>query len=254
MQVHVDPAWIVAVLLVSIRFGAVFLMTPVLGSAQLPVHVRVFFVLALSATIVSAAGARVLDVPVQPGDLMIAALGELMVGALLAFGLFAGFGAFLFGGRLLDMQIGFGVANLIDPATKSQSPLLGTGLNLLAGLLFFAVDGHHMIVRGLAYSLERFPPGAFVGQFDLAVVVAMFGSMFTFGVALVAPVVFCLFLIDVGMAVISRTMPQVNVFFLAISIKIFAGLMILAISIQYMAPLMHRIFASIFGYWERILI
>lgn len=253
MHLHVEPAWIAAVLLVSIRFGAVFLMTPVFGSVQLPAHVRVFFVLALSATIVSAAGTRVLDMPLQPGDLVIAALGELMVGALLAFGLFAGFGAFLFGGRLLDMQIGFGVANLIDPATRHQSPLLGTALNLLAVLLFFAVDGHHLILRGLAYSLEKFPPGAFVGRFDLATVVAMFGSMFTFGIALVAPVVFCLFLIDVGMAVISRTMPQVNVFFLGISIKIFVGLMVLAISVQYMAPMMHQIFAAIFGYWERIL-
>lgn len=253
MQLHVDPAWIAAVLLVSIRFGAVFLMTPVFGSVQLPAHVRVFFVLALAATVVAAAGSRVQTVAVQPGDLVLAAVGELLVGALLAFGLFAGFGAFLFGGRLLDMQIGFGVANLIDPATRHQSPLLGTALNLLAVLLFFAVEGHHMIVRGLAYSLEKFPPGTFAGRFELAAVAAMFGGMFTFGVALVAPVVFCLFLIDVGMAVISRTMPQVNVFFLAISIKIFAGIMILALSIQYMAPLMHRIFVSIFGYWERIL-
>jgi flagellar biosynthetic protein FliR len=253
MQLHVESLWIVAVLLVSIRIGAVFVMAPVFGSVQLPAHIRAFFVLALSATMVTAAGLRAPAMTFQIGDLVIAALGELMLGALFAFGLFAGFGAFLFGGRLLDMQMGFGVANLIDPATRHQSPLLGTALNLLAVLVFFAVDGHHMIVRALAFSLERFPPGTFVGQFNLAAVVAMFGSMFTFGFALVAPVVFCLFLIDVGMAIISRTMPQVNVFVLAMSVKIFAGLMLLSLTMQTMAPLMQRIFETIFLYWERVL-
>jgi flagellar biosynthetic protein FliR len=253
MQLHIETAWIAAVLLVSIRFGTVFVMTPVFGSMQLPGRVRVFMVLALSATIVTAAGARVLQVPEQLGDLVVAALGELMLGALFAFGLFAGFAAFLFGGRLLDMQMGLGVASLIDPATRSQAPLLGTLFNMLAVMMFFALDGHHMIIRGLAYSLERFPPGAFNGQFDITAVIAMFGTMFTFGFALVAPVVVALFLIDVGMAVMSRTMPQVNIFILAVTIKIFVGLMILAVSIQYMAPLMHRIFAAIFGYWEKVL-
>jgi flagellar biosynthesis protein FliR len=253
VQLHVDLAWIAAVFLVSIRLGTVFIMTPVFGSVQLPAHIRVFLILTLSTTIVSALGLRVLVVPSQVGDLVVATLSELMLGALFAFGLFAGFGIFMFGGRLLDMQMGFGVASLIDPATRHQSSLLGTALNLLAVLLFFAADGHHMIIRGLAFSLEKFPPGTFTGQFELATVAAMFGSLFTFGFALVAPIVLCLFLIDVGVAIISRTMPQVNVFVLAISIKIIVGLALLAISVQYMAPLMQRIFASIFAYWEKVI-
>jgi flagellar biosynthesis protein FliR len=252
MQLHIETAWIAAVLLVSIRLGAVFIMTPVFGSMQLPARIRVLMVLALSASLVSAAGTRTLQVPTQLGDLVVAALGELMLGALFAFGLFAGFAAFLFGGRLLDMQMGLGVASLIDPATRSQAPLLGTLFNMLAVMLFFALDGHHLLIRAMAYSLQRFPPGAFNGRFDVTAVVAMFGSMFTFGFALVAPVVFALFLIDVGMAVMSRTMPQVNIFNLAVTLKIFVGLMMLAWSVQYMAPLIHRIFAAIFGYWERV--
>ena len=253
MQLHIETAWIAAVLLVSIRIGTVFIMTPVFGSMQMPGRIRVFLVLALSAAIVSATDTRALQVPAQVGDLVRAALGELTLGALLAFGIFAGFAAFLFGGRLLDMQMGLGVASLIDPATRSQAPLLGTLFNMLAVVVFFALDGHHMIIRGMAYSLERFPPGSFGGQFDITAVIAMFGSMFTFGFALVAPVVFALFLIDVGMAVMSRTMPQVNIFILAVTIKIFVGLVILAISVQATGPLMHRIFAAIFSYWERVL-
>ncbi len=253
MQLHVESAWIAAVLLVSIRFGTVFVMAPVFGSVQLPAHVRVFLVLALSATIVSASNIQLVEAPTQIGDLVVAAIGELIIGSVFAFGLFAGFAAFLFGGRLLDMQMGFAVANLVDPATRNQSPLIGTGLNLLAVFVFFAIDGHHLIIKGLAYSLEKFPPGAPISDLNFGPIIAMFGSIFTFGFALVAPVVFCLFLIDVGMAVVSRTMPQVNVFFLAISVKIIVGLTILALSIKFMAPLMSRIFLSIFSYWEAVL-
>lgn len=252
MQLHIDSLWIVGVILVAVRLGTVFVMTPVLGSIQLPAHIRVFMVLALSTMLVSLAGIRVPGTLLNSGDFAIAILGELMVGALLSFGLFAGFAAFLFGGRLLDMQIGFGVAGLLDPATRNQSPLIGTMLNLLAVFIFFAVDGHHMIFRGLVYSLEKIPLGTFSGEFQVGAVVAIFGRLFTFGLALVAPIVFCLFLIDIGMAVISRTMPQVNVFFLAISVKIVASFVLLAISLQYIAPLLQQIFGSIFGYWESV--
>jgi flagellar biosynthesis protein FliR len=253
MQLRVDAAWVAAIFLVAIRFGAVFAMTPVLGSVRLPAHLRIFLVLALSAALVTATRGRAPNVPMHAMDLALAAMGELAIGALLAFGLFAGFAAFLFGGRLLDMQIGVGVASLLDPATRNQSPLIGTGLNLLAVFVFFAVDGHHAIIRGLAYSLEKVPPGAFHGDFQIGAVVAMFGSMFIFGFALVAPVVLCLFMIDAGMAVNSRTMPQVNIFFLGISVKVAVGLVLLALSLQGMAPLMQRIFAAIFKYWEEVL-
>lgn len=253
MQLHIQTAWIAAVLLVSIRLAAVFVMTPVFATMQIPARVRVFLVLALAATLVTASGARTVQPLEQVGDLVVAALGELGLGALFAFGLFAGFAAFQFGGRLLDMQMGLGVASLIDPATRSQSPLIGTIFNLVAVMLFFAVDGHHVVIRGIAYSLERFPPGAFTGNFDAGAVLAMFGSLFTFGFALVAPVVVALFLVDVGMAVMSRTMPQVNIFNLAVSVKIFVGLVILAGSTQYLAPVMQRIFGAMFAYWERLL-
>ena len=171
----------------------------------------------------------------------------------MALGLFAAFGAFLFGGRLLDFQMGFGVASVIDPATSVQAPLIGTALNLMAVAAFFAIDGHHWIIRGVAFSLDRIPPGAALQGLNIEAVVAQFGVMFVYGLAVVAPAILTLVLVDVGMAVAARTMPQVNVFILSLPIKIFVGLSVLALTMQYVGPLLQRVYESVFRFWDQVL-
>lgn len=183
---------------------------------------------------------------------MHAMVNELILGMILAFGLFTAFGAFLFGGRIIDFQMGFGVANLIDPATQSQAPMLGTVLNLMAVMTFFLLDGHHLLIRGLVYSLQKIPPGSSLHEVDVQAIIAQFGVMFVYGLAVVAPVVAVLLMLDVGMAVAARTMPQVNMFIVGFPLKIFMGLLVLALSLNYMGPLLEKIYASIFIYWQRV--
>ena len=172
---------------------------------------------------------------------------------LLAFGVFTAFASFNFGGRILDYQMGFGVANLIDPVTHSQEPLLGTMLNIMAVMVFYLVDGHHMLIRGLLYSFETFPPGTMISHLPVVEVTKQFGSIFTYGLGLVAPVIFAIFLLDVALAIAARTMPQVNMFIVSIPLKIFVGLTVLALSISHLAPVLTKIYLSIFQYWESIL-
>jgi flagellar biosynthetic protein FliR len=252
MRIAFDSAWIAAVLLVSIRLGPMLILTPVLGSTAIPVRARVLFALALSAMIVASTRAA-WSIDLTSGTTLVsAALAELMIGAALAFGLLAAFAAFLFGGRLLDLQIGFGVASLIDPSTRGQAPLIGTLLNLVAIAVFFAADGHHVLIRGLAESLDRFPPGTPLSALQIDAVVAQFGVVFAYGLAIVAPAVFALLLLDLAMAVATRTMPQLNVFIVSMPLKVVVGLLVLALSARYLLPAMQRIFETIPGYWDRL--
>ncbi|WP_217412653.1 flagellar biosynthetic protein FliR [Marinobacterium ramblicola] len=246
-------AFVTATLLAFIRLGALFLMTPLFATTQVPVNIRVLLLLALSAVFVASLHIRPTQVPHTLGDLFLASSYELFVGALMAFGLYAAFGAFLFGGRILDFQMGFGVANLINPSTNTQGPLLGNILNLMAVVTFFLLDGHHVVMRGIAYSFQQIPIGQGLVHFDIEHVVYQFGRMFVFGLMLVAPAVFILLLLDAGMAVAARTMPQVNIFIVGLPLKTFVGLVVLAASLKYMSPLVSKIFESIFRYWERAL-
>jgi len=253
MSLSIDVSIILLVLLVSLRFSALFLLSPIFSAAQIPVMYRVLFYMALSFFLVMGLEISPNSVPTDFGGILSAAVGELFVGALMAFGVFAAFAAFMFGGRILDIQMGFGVANLIDPVTNTQSPLMGTMLNLLGVMMFFIINGHHMLIRGLAYSLQQLPPGSMLGQTNAAALVSQFGVLFVYGIAIVAPAIAALLLLDAGMAVAARTMPQVNMFIVGIPLKIFIGLTVLAFSINYMGPLLEKIYSSIFIYWEEVL-
>lgn len=254
MDLVFESRLITTVLLVATRFGALFIMTPLFSFARAPTQFRILFILALSLLMVMSIGITPVAVPQTLGMLIQAAIVEFFIGSLLAFGMFAAFAVFLFGGRILDFQMGFGVANLIDPSTNTQGPLIGSILNLMAVMTFFLLDGHHMMIRGFSYSLEAIPVGIGLITFPIEAVIDQFGLMFVYGLALVAPAIFMLLLIDVGMAMAARTMPQMNIFIVGIPLKIFVGLSMLAISLSYMSPLIEKIFASIFFYWQRVLV
>lgn len=239
------------VLLVSARVGMLFIAAPVFGAIPLPRMAKVLAVLAFGA-------ALYFSVPVQfslvtPLDYALALFNEVLIGGVIATGLFIGFSAFHFAGRLLDMQIGLGFASMFDFATKSHAPLLGMLLTMLATVVFFAADGHLAIFQMLHQSLLHFPPGSGFGQMQIGALLAQFATCFSFGFVMVAPVVLALLLVDIAMSMMSRTMPQMNVFIVSLAVKVWLGLMAFAISVQFSAGLMRRVFESIYRTWEMVL-
>ena len=254
MNITADVQFLTSVLLASVRVGAVFLFTPILAVTQAPIRFRVFFVLGLAAILVSSVAVSPVKAPIDLAELVYYAIQELVTGGVMAFGLLTAFGAFLLGGRILDFQMGFGVASLIDPATNTQSAMMGVVLNIIAVMAFFMVDGHHMVLRGLAYSFEKIPLGVGLTEISVDVVVKQFGYMFSFAVMAVAPALFAILMLDVGLAVMARTMPQVNIFFVSMPLKIAVGLMMTALSMQYIWPLMGKVFKSVFSFWDEVLI
>lgn len=253
MTLVVDMSYVLTVLYASVRAGALFLVTPLFVFTQIPARVRLLLVLALAIFLAMEAKVPLVNSPVTLGGLTGSLIMELFLGALLGFGVIAAFGAFLIGGRIVDVQMGFGVTGLIDPATRDQVPLIGTMLEMMAVVTFFLVNGHHYLLRGLAYSFEKVPPGTSLSKLTIEPIVSQFGLMFIYGLAITAPVIVALLLIDVGMSFMARTMPQMNVFIVALPIKIFVGLVVLVVSLGYLSPLLEKIYISIFRYWETVI-
>lgn len=253
MSIRIDLAALAVVFLVALRVGPLFVLAPVFGAVTIPLRVRIFTALAFALVLAAAVEPSSAAVALNPGALIGAAITEAVLGIGLAFGMLAAFGAFLFGGRVLDMQIGIGVASLVDPSTRAQSPLLGTALNLLAVAVFFAADAHHAVVRALTWSLQQVPPGSSIAQLEPAAVAAQFGVVFAHGLVLVAPAVFALLLLDIALAVVARTMPQMNVFIVAMPLKVVVGVLVLALTVQHMFPAMVAVFESVPRYWQRLL-
>ncbi len=253
MTLGFDPAWALAVFLVFLRFGAVFLLSPVFAGLAGLVTLRVLLTLALSGLMVQGFGVRADPSLLAGGQLLVAALLELFVGATLSFGVFAAFGAFSVAGKILDIQTGFGLGNVYDPVTRSGAPLFATMLNMLGVVVFFGIDGHHALVRGLAFSLKQSPPGQGFSSLDAEPVIAQFGLMFSLGVSLIIPVILCLLLVEVALAVVSRVLPQMNVFVAGVPVKIVGGLALTALTLRSMEPAMQRIYGGVFHFWQQML-
>ncbi len=253
MVMDVDPAWAIAVYFLTLRLSVLLMMSPIFSGFSGLIAVRAFFTITLSMALVSGLGVRPSVVPLTLGPVLVASISELVVGATLAFGVFTAFGAFSVAGKILDIQSGFGIGSVFDPVTRAGAPLFSTMLNLVGVAVFFGLNGHHALLRGFAYSAQQVPPGMGFSTLAIEAVIGQFGLMFSLGVALIAPVMFCLFLVEAGLAVVSRVLPQMNVFVVGVPVKLFAALSVLALTMGSLGPVMGRVYASIFVFWERVL-
>ncbi|WP_137939825.1 flagellar biosynthetic protein FliR [Chitinivorax sp. B] len=248
-----DPRWATLALLCMMRLTGLLLLTPVLNGFSIPLRIRLFIVIGLSACLANISQDYSIPPLTDIVSLILLCATELALGGLMAFGIFTAFAAFTIAGRLLDIQIGFSVGSLIDPITKRQSPALASLFDLFAILAFFVSNLHHTLIRGFAASLEHAPLGQSVLPISPALLIKQIGVMFSQGLALAAPVAFCLLLVELGLAVLSRNIPQLNIFVISMPIKIIAGLAMLSLTIRYLAPAISQIFNSIFTYWDALL-
>ena len=249
--IDASQSWLTAAFLLAVRLGGLLLMTPPLGARAIPATARVAFVVALAALLAASVPSSSVVALGNPGSFVAAAAGEFLLGATMALGISFAFAAFAVGARLLDVQIGFGIGQVFDPVTQQQLPVLSGIVGQLAVVLFFLSDAHLALFRGLAISIERFPPGtAWPLEAAVAPVIQQTAAMFSLGFAIVAPVVFCLALIDLGLGVLARNLPQMNMFVLGIPVKVMAGLAALSLWVVASGGIVARINASIFAGWE----
>jgi flagellar biosynthesis protein FliR len=260
MLIKIDLAPIIAVVLLSLRLGTLMIMTPIFPGLAKLVTIRVLFTFALSIMLIyslppeSLAGsAQLSQLPLTLGALFTAAVLELVLGAVLAFGVFAAFGVFSLAGKIIDIQSGFGLSSVFDPVSGARSPIFSSMLTLLGVAVFFGLDGHHAFMRGIAFSVQQVPPGAGLSSLPLQAVTRQFGLMFSLALALMAPVMFALFLVEAGMALLSRVLPQMNVLVMGVAVKVVVALIVFALSLAVFLAPMSRIYATVFTYWEQVL-
>jgi flagellar biosynthetic protein FliR len=246
------------VLLLSLRLAGTFVVTPILVPASVPLLVRVLLVLGLAAALTlglpSTASAPADQMTAAGvGALFQAGCSELTLGATLGLGILLAFAAVSLAGQLIGLGIGFGIGQVIDPTSNANMPVVTSTFNQVAVLVFFLVNGHHALLRGLAYSLERFPLGRpWPLEAAFVPVLGQIVGLFTLGFALAAPVVFCLLLVELALGVVARNLPQVNMLAIGIPVKVIAGLIALAFWSAGMGDVMTRVYASIYRTWDAI--
>jgi len=212
--------------LVVLRSSGLFFTAPLFGQDRVPVMVRVFFSIAIASLIFPSLNLNGMAVPTDTLNWLIAGVLELLTGAIYGWSSLLMFEGMILAGQMVGLQMGFAQANVLNPESQTQRPLLSEIYYLLAFMVFFAINGHHMLILIFQKSFSIVPLGQLAIQDQLmAQLSLMVAQIFIVGLMLAAPINGILTLIDIILGLIARTAPQMNMLLLSFSIKIYIGLL-----------------------------
>jgi flagellar biosynthetic protein FliR len=240
----VSPAWSATFLLILARLSAAVVAAPLLGARGVPPQAKIGLAVFLTLIVLPLQSEPLHTAP--PHLLQFAAMvgSEVIVG--LAIGIAVGmvFHALEMGASLIGIQMGFGLDAVIDPTSGGTIGSLVQFYRIVVTLVFFAVNGHYLVIQGLLHTFEVVPPGSA----DLTLiagdrVVPFFVSLFVVAVRIALPVTGALLLADVAMALVGRTVPQMNVLVVGFPVKIAVGLVVMAAAM----PLLTGFMGAVFG-------
>lgn len=226
------PANIFAVMLVFCRTGAALMQLPGFGDLYVPARYRLLLALLLSLLVATALGGRL---PAAPSDVPTLAR---MIGGELLVGLFLGtIGRILVNaldtaGTIISFQLGLSSAQIFNPALSQQGAITGAFITTLGVLLIFLTNTHDLLLRALVGSYDLFAPGGFPVIGDMSDTVAhVVAESFTLAIELSAPVLVLGTVFFVAMGLLSRLMPQLQIFFVVLPIQIVGGLLVFAFTL-----------------------
>jgi flagellar biosynthetic protein FliR len=230
-------------LLVLARLAGLFGTAPVLGDARVPVRVRAGLAAVLAAALAPAV-ATPAALPTTLWGVAGAVAVESGLGAMLGFVAQLVFAGVELGGQLAGIQMGFGLDTLIDPQTQGRITVVSQWQQLLAMLVFLALDVHHLLIRAVLASFRTAPPGGLVlSGVGLGGAIGLSGELFAIGVRIAAPVLIALLLTNGALGVLARTIPQLNVFVVGFPVNVGVGLVVMGASL----PFTFRLLAARFG-------
>lgn len=233
--------WTLGSLLLGLRIAPVLGFAPPFTLTRLPAVFRLLMGLGLAALITAWRPSPFLAGEVEAGWLVAAAARELLVGLTFVMGLQLMFGALYLAGRTVDVQAGFGLATLIDPSSKAQVPMVGSLLAYAAGAIFFAMGGHLDLMRLLAATVDAVPLGTAAPPPTLAHLTAFIGTVMAISLGVAGGAILALFLADLAIALMSRTVPQMNVLMLGLQVKTILLLLILPLTAGVWGALLTRL-------------
>lgn len=218
--------------LASARVLSFLSSLPILGVRTVPSPVRVAIALCFATAMMPTIRAAGAVAPSTPVTLAFALAIEILVGLLLAFAAVTVFATVQFAGEMIGVQMGLALANVVDPTSNMQISTVSQVFNLIAVLLFLAVDGPVNLLRAFAQGYEAMPPGAFVPTPEsMFEAIAQVGTLFSVAVRIALPVITALMLVSLTLGVLGRTVPQMNLLVVGFPVKILVGIFVVAVSV-----------------------
>ncbi len=229
-------AWLISFIWPLTRILGVIMTAPIFGHRSVPARVKIglgiFITLIISPTL-----APMPEVGLGSWQGLLILIHQLLIGVAIGFIMRVVFAAVEAAGEIIGLQMGLGFASFFDPQSAGQTLVLARFFNMLAALIFLAINAHLLLIGVLIESFQTLPvssqPLAAGGFF----MVAAFGStVFSLGLQLALPIIAILLMTNLALGILTRSAPQLNIFAIGFPITLGVGLIVLNVMLPYFAP------------------
>lgn len=234
---------VVAFLLVLSRIGGMMVSAPLFNMHNIPAQAKIGMAVAF-AFILFPLHAANLVVPKDIIQFSLLAIQETIIGILIGFTANLVFIALQMAGEYVSMQMGLSVANILDPVTQTQSPVVGQFFFYFAALLFLSLNIHHGLIAGVDRSFNWIPLGHFIGEGHLTggVMAERFikltSDLFVMSLMIGVPLMGILLATEISLSFVAKVMPQMNIFMVGMPLKVLLGLVAILMGLPYLGSML----------------
>jgi flagellar biosynthetic protein FliR len=224
----------VLVILIFLRIVSAFVTSPVFSNKSLPVLPKIIIAFIIAYIIFLSIDTSTVKFDVTIWSLFYYAFKEIITGLIIGFMLNFVFYGISFAGHIIGFEMGLTIAEIFNPMEETNNNVVGEVIYITALLVFFLINGHHYVIRGLAYSFTVVHLGKFsinASVYDLLVKYS--ASIFIIAVKIASPILVSFFLVNLGEAVVARVMPQVQIFFVTQPLKLGMGFLLMVVAIPF---------------------
>ena len=235
IDISLLPVLAATFMLVFARVGAMVMLLPGLGESNIPVRIKIAIALLLTLIIVPLHRADYHVNMDALSALLVMFVYEILIGIVLGATARVTLAALQVAGAVIAQQLGLGFVTSVDPTQGQQGVVIGNFLTMLGITMLFATDSHHLIIAALNDSYSIFSPGEVMPSGDVAALATRaFAAAFKIGMQLSAPFLVFGLVFNIGLGVLARLMPQMQVYFVGVPLSILAGFLIFAVVLTAM--------------------
>ena len=229
VDISLLPALAATFMLVFARVGAMVMLMPGFGESNIPVRIKLGIALLLTLIILPLHRAAYQIDLTSMSSLGVLMVHEIVIGIVLGATARVTLSALAIAGSVIAQQLGLGFVTAVDPTQGQQGLLIGNFLTILGVTLLFATDSHHLVIAALNESYRIFSPGELMPSGDVAALATRaFATAFKIGMQLSAPFLVFGLVFNIGLGVLARLMPAMQVYFVGVPLSIMIGFLILA--------------------------
>jgi flagellar biosynthetic protein FliR len=235
IDISLLPALAATFMLVFARVGAMVMLLPGFGETNIPVRVKLGIALLLTLIILPLHRTAYQVDLTSMSSLAVLMVHEIIIGIVLGATARVTLSALAVAGSVIAQQLGLGFVTAVDPTQGQQGLLIGNFLTILGITLLFATDSHHLVIAALNESYRIFSPGELMSSGDVAALATRaFAAAFKIGMQLSAPFLVFGLVFNIGLGVLARLMPAMQVYFVGVPLSIMVGFLIFALVLSAM--------------------